>query len=304
LVELLVVVAIIGLLVGLLLPAVQKVRDAAGRVQCQNNLRQVGLALQNYHDTHRRLPSGYQATVPYADGATDTSPGWGWAAYLLPFIDQGNLEKQLNFGRPVQNSPAIQTVVPLYICPYDVTPEGAFAVTDPFGNPLALAAPSSYAACVGGDESGVTDPKGFGAFYRNSRTKLTHISDGTSQTILVGERAWANVNGIWAGAVPGAVCRRGPYNPCPGSTDSWYPASCLVLAHSHLNNALTDTDAGLDDFSSRHLGGSNFLFADGSVHFILSIPGDRPDGSYTPLRRDFQALGTRSNGDLIYQLEY
>src|SRR5947209_2627040 len=88
LIELLVVVAIIGTLLGLLVPAVQKVRESAARLSCQNNLRQIGLGLQNYHDVNETFPPGYFAALPYSDGVTDTAPGWGWAAYLLPFIDQ------------------------------------------------------------------------------------------------------------------------------------------------------------------------------------------------------------------------
>ena len=119
LIELLVVIAIIGILVGLLLPAVQKIREAAARLQCQNNLKQIGLACHGYHDVNLALPPGYLATTPYSDGATDTSPGWGWGAYLLPYLEQGPLYSQLNFGQPVANSPAIQTMVKLYLCPSD-----------------------------------------------------------------------------------------------------------------------------------------------------------------------------------------
>src|SRR5271166_1050306 len=87
LIELLVVIAIIALLVGLLLPAVQKVREAAALAQCANQLKQIGLACQNYHDGHKQFPPGYLASAPYMDGATDTSPGWGWAAFLLPYLE-------------------------------------------------------------------------------------------------------------------------------------------------------------------------------------------------------------------------
>jgi prepilin-type processing-associated H-X9-DG protein len=128
---------------------------------------------------------------------------------------------------------------------------------------------------------------------------LEDITDGTSSTLLIGERAWSNAQGIWAGAVNRGVIRRGTLNPCPGSGFAWYPAATLVQAHSHLNNATTDADAGLDDFSSRHHGGSNFVFADGSVHFIRSISGDLPGGGYTPDSLIFQAMGTRAEGEAI-----
>jgi prepilin-type N-terminal cleavage/methylation domain-containing protein/prepilin-type processing-associated H-X9-DG protein len=304
LIELLVVIAIIAVLIGLLLPAVQKVREAANRAKCTNNLKQIGLALQSYHDTNKALPPGYLATVPYSDGATDTAPGWGWAAYILPYLEQTNLGQQLNFTRPIPGSPAIGTMLKFYLCPSDLAPSAPFTVPDGFGSTLALAAPSSYAACCGGDESDTFGPTGQGVFYRNSQTRLTEITDGVSNTILVGERSWGNANGIWAGAVNNGVCLRGQQNLCPGAGAGSYPAATLVLAHSHLNNATTDTDGGLDDFSSRHTGGSNFVFADGHVAFLRSVPGDLPDGSYTPDSLAFQALGTRAGGEVIQGWDY
>jgi prepilin-type N-terminal cleavage/methylation domain-containing protein/prepilin-type processing-associated H-X9-DG protein len=304
LIELLVVIAIIAILIGLLLPAVQQVRAAAARTQCVNNLKQIGLALHNYHGANQVFPPGYQAVVSYVDGETDTTPGWGWAASLLPFLEQDILYRQLDFSQPIPNSPAIQTVVKTYVCPSDLSPGGPFAVPDAFGNTLALAAPSSYAACVGGDESDTFGPSGLGVFYRNSQTHFTDITDGTSNTILIGEKAWGNANGIWAGAINDAVCKRGPVNPCPGTGAGSYPAPTLILSHSHLNNTTTDTDGGLDDFSSLHHGGSNILFGDGHVFLIRSIPSDLPNGGYTPDSIAFQALGTRARGDVCVGLDY
>jgi prepilin-type N-terminal cleavage/methylation domain-containing protein/prepilin-type processing-associated H-X9-DG protein len=299
LIELLVVIAIIGILVSLLLPAVQKIREAAARLQCQNNLKQMGLALHNYHDSNQSFPPGYVAAGPYSDGATDTTPGWGWSALLLPYLEQGPLYNLIRFNLPVeypQNTAAVQTLVKVYQCPSDLTPATAFTVPDAFGKPVALAAPSSYSACVGGDESDTHGPSALGVFYRNSHTRITDITDGTSSTILVGEKSWGNANGTWAGAINNGVMLRGKQNPCPGTGAAFYPAATLVLAHSHLNNALTDTDGGLDDFSSRHPNGSNFLYADGSVHFLRSISGDTATG-YAPDSLIFQALGTRANND-------
>ena len=138
-----------------------------------------------------------------------------------------------------------------------------------------------------------------GILYRNSRTRMTDVTDGTSNTLLVGERAWANANSIWAGAINNGVCKRGTLNPCPGSGAGWYPAATLVLAHSHLNNTYTDTDGGLDDFSSMHAGGSNFVFADGTARFLRSVPSDLPGGGYTSNSLILQALGTRAGGESV-----
>ncbi len=304
LIELLVVIAIIALLIALFLPAVQKVREAAARTQCQNNLKQMGLACHSYHDANRALPPGYLANMPYSDGATDTSPGWGWAAFLLPYLEQDNLYRTLSFSLPVEhptNASGISRAMALFTCPSDVGPGGAFVVPNAFGSAMATAGPCSYAACCGGDESEPDGPDGLGVFYRNSRTRMTDVTDGTSTTIFIGERAWANANGIWAGAISGAVCKRGQLNPCPGTAAAFAPAPVLVLAHSHLNNATMDTDAGLDDFSSRHFGGSFFLFGDGSVRWLRDIPGDNANGSYTGPGLLFQGMGTRANGEIVTQ---
>jgi prepilin-type N-terminal cleavage/methylation domain-containing protein/prepilin-type processing-associated H-X9-DG protein len=305
LIELLVVIAIIGVLVALLLPAVQAARESAHRTSCQNNLKQIGLALTDHHDAKKGFPAGYQASVTYHEGATDTTPGWGWATCILPYMEEENLYKSMNLQLPVehaQNARAIRTMVSAYLCPSDFGPTDTlepFSVVDTSGTVIATAAPSCYSACVGGDESAPTDATGLGVFYRNSHTRMAEITDGTSKTILVGEHAWSNANGIWAGAISRGVCLRGQLNPCPLTGAPSYPAPVLVQSHSHLNNATADPDGGLDDFSSRHVGGSNFLFADGAVHFIAEIPGDQPSGDYTPDGLVFQALGTRGNGELV-----
>jgi prepilin-type N-terminal cleavage/methylation domain-containing protein/prepilin-type processing-associated H-X9-DG protein len=290
LIELLVVIAIIAVLLGLLMPAVQKVRGSAARIQCANNLKQIGLACHNHHDTRGAFPPGYFAYAPYPD----TTPGWGWGAYLLPYLEQDTLHRQIDFTQPVQYSSATQTVVKVFLCPADNYPDN-FMITDGTLTPMCMAAPSSYAATCGSDASEVDDLVGNGVFYRNSRTRIADILDGTSQTVLIGDRAWQQTNGIWAGAPNGGITRSGPLNPWTYATA---PSSCLVLAHNNWINIRSDADGGLDDFSSNHTGGVNLLFGDGSVHFLRSITGDGQE------HRDFWALGTRAGGEVISALDY
>ncbi len=195
-------IAIIAILVGLLLPAVQKVREAASRIKCVNNLKQIGLACHSYHDAQNGLPPGYTAANSYFDGENDVAPGWAWGAYLLPYLEQNNLYQQINFSQPVEspvNAAAVQRLLPMFLCPSDPTPAGPFSVTDAFGVPLAMVGPASYVACVGNDQDDVFAPSGQGVFYRNSHTRFGEITDGLSQTVLVGDRAWAFAPGVWAG---------------------------------------------------------------------------------------------------------
>jgi len=294
-IELLVVIAIIGILISLLLPAAQRVREAASRLECANNLKQIGLACHNHHDVYGRLPPGYLAAGPYLDGSTDTSAGWGWAAFLLPYLEQGDLFQQIDFSQPVQDSPAIMTLVPLFLCPADMTPSGPFTITDASLATIAQAAPSSYAATVGSDASEVADPTGNGIFYRNSQTRLGAIVDGDSSTVMIGDRAWMQTEGIWAGAPSGAICRPGPANPWP---NAFGPAPTLILVHNNWINIRSDADGGLDDFSSNHLNGANLVFADGHVSFLPSILVDGPQ------RRAFWAMGTRAGNEVIQGLDY
>jgi prepilin-type N-terminal cleavage/methylation domain-containing protein/prepilin-type processing-associated H-X9-DG protein len=312
LIELLVVIAIIAVLVGLLLPAVQAAREAARRVRCVNNLKQIGLALNNYHDIIGAFPMSYAArNLAVVNGMSDTAQGWGWATMILPQLEQTAAYNAVNCSLAVearQNSTLIGMTVAGYLCPSDST-SGPFVVSNGAGTMLATAAPSSYAACVGGDESDTAtgiknDGLGTGAMFRNSHTRIADITDGTTYTILVGERAWSISQGVWAGVITTGVIRRGPLNRCPLTGVLFYPSATLVQAHCHVLNAISDPDGGLDDFSSLHPGGANFVFGDGSVRFLKTIGQDAgvaPDGSniFTPAGLHFMALATRAGGEVL-----
>jgi len=210
-IELLVVIAIIAVLIALLLPAVQAAREATRRTQCVNNLKQMGLALHSYHDVVLAFPPGYTAANKFIDGETDTSPGWSWASMILPQLDQWPLYSSINVGLPVQapaNTTSAQSSLNVFLCPSDQIPGSTFAVTDGFGNTVAIVAPSSYADCTGSDAADVAlglnnDGLGNGLFYRNSATRIAAISDGTSQTVMLLERAWGDSEGTWTGAITG-----------------------------------------------------------------------------------------------------
>jgi prepilin-type N-terminal cleavage/methylation domain-containing protein/prepilin-type processing-associated H-X9-DG protein len=301
LVELLVVIAIIAILMGLLLPAVQKVREAGNRMKCSNNLKQIGLALQNYHDINGCFPPGYidGNTDPNSTPNNDVGPGWGWASFLLPFLEQDNVFKQIDFSVTVGTGVNVQiSKLPLKIfqCPSDGY-QMAFAVYDStFTNPVATLAHSNYVGCNGWEEcfnnaggnaqgagsdglTGGLGKAGDGLFYRNSQNRIADVIDGLSNTIVVGERSANHSPSTWTGAYPGGRCPAWmanqppvPYVPPPGPPyDNADFGEALVLAHGNATHLPSD-DFPIydpDTFYSMHTGpGANFLFGDGSVHFL------------------------------------
>jgi prepilin-type N-terminal cleavage/methylation domain-containing protein/prepilin-type processing-associated H-X9-DG protein len=311
LIELLVVIAIIGVLIGLLLPAVQKIREAANRMQCANNLKQIGLALHNYHDVNNRFPPGYvdRNTNPNSTPDNDLGPGWGWASFLLPYVEQDNLYKQINFNQGVgigSNVAVCQLPLKIFQCPSDPYQDVVPLWDSNFTTPIATVAHGNYVGCNGWEEcfngaggnpqpGGGADglPGGFGQagiglFYRNSRTRIADVTDGLSNTIIAGERSANHAPSTWTGAVTGARVpawmattpftapntppAQAPVGPNGSAYDNADFAEALVLAHGNATH-LPSADVPIFDpdvFYSMHPQGANFLFGDGSVHYLSS----------------------------------
>jgi prepilin-type N-terminal cleavage/methylation domain-containing protein/prepilin-type processing-associated H-X9-DG protein len=256
LIELLVVIAIIGVLVALLLPAVQRVREAAARSQCKNNLRQIGLALHNYHDREGRFPPGYVSTVA-GDGA-DEGPGWGWGAFLLGDLEQDNLKQHIRFDRDIgdtTNGDARIHKLAVFRCPSD----DAVAIFTTAGNPVPVAH-ANYVGVFGTNEIEDDPGGGNGVFFRNSRLRMADITDGASNTFLIGERSSNIALSTWTGSVTKAEV---PLQSEPTVTEG--PQLLVLGRGDHEPNS---PSAHIDDFYSRHPQGVNCLFGDGSVRSI------------------------------------
>ena len=290
LIELLVVIAIIAVLIALLLPAVQQAREAARRTQCRNHFKQLGLALHNYHDNLRTFPPGY---VSLFDGSgNDTGSGWGWGSFLLPQLDQAPLYNQINFNVGIEqatNGTVRVQRVPTFLCPSDSAPErwqtakrdlssGAF-----LGN-ICEVASANYVGMFGTFEPGVG---GDGVFFRNSPIGLRDLTDGSSSTLMVGERSFRLGEATWTGAVTGAVIiPDGSDGVGTGPPES---ASSLILGHSGDGYSPGNHRSHVNQFHSLHTGGVNFLFGDGHVGFLSSSIDYRV----------YQALTTRAAGETI-----
>jgi prepilin-type N-terminal cleavage/methylation domain-containing protein len=289
LIELLVIIAIIAILVGLLVPAVQKAREAASRISCQNNLHQIGLALHNYHDHNKSFPPGYRYVSPIPQAPPNqpsppptqilnrpkpsaytapNAPGWGWAAYLLHYVEQGPLSQNIDYSLPVESptmATARTTVLRIYTCPSDIQ-TGVFMVYTDKNKALAQGATNSYAACFGTSVNLALNPDvGDGVFFRNSAIRFSDITDGTSSTLAIGERCAYFSQTPWAGAMTGGTARTTPGAPVLVSIAE--PAQVMPMAHLGTHPPNIDRCEPYDFFSP-HPGTIQFLFADASVHAI------------------------------------
>ncbi len=291
LIELLVTISVISILLALLLPAVQSARESARRTQCRNHLKQFGLALHMYHDTHNVLPPGYlyygpiqpppavpnlppphrikDAPLPSLQ-IQPNDPGWSWQAFILPYLDQTPLHRQIDFNIAVRlpANDGIRIIpLPYSTCPSD-RQEGVYMVYDRWNQSMATAHSTSYAACFGSFGLINSDPDyGNGLFQRNSHTRLADIPDGLSSTLAVGERSALFAKAPWSGVFTGGTVRTTPGAPVYTSTTELAPAMALARVGSRwLNSPYSEPY----DFFSGHTGLVHFLLADGSVRGFSS----------------------------------
>jgi prepilin-type processing-associated H-X9-DG protein/prepilin-type N-terminal cleavage/methylation domain-containing protein len=310
LIELLVVIAIIALLIALLMPAVQSAREAARRILCVNNLKQIGIALHNYHDTVSAFPPGYLSRMDPVTFDND-GPGWGWASFSLNHMEQLPLYGSINFVLGIEvpaNQTARLTVLGSVLCPSDAYRLDTFTVVDSTttgtspGAPICDVASSNYVGSVGSGDPSSLYPyiiddddgppgrdNGNGLFFRNHSVTIAQISDGTSQTFAVGERSQNLSRASWTGAVTNAAVPLVLLQAEAGLDPEG--GGALALSHTgegHGPNSPSGLAHG-DQYWALHPGGANFLFADGSVRFIKEQVGFRI----------FQAIATRAGGEVL-----
>ena len=287
LVELLVVIAIIGILIALLLPAVQAAREAARRSSCTNNLKQIGLASHLYHDVNRCLPPGWIANHPTSGQPYWLGqPGWGWGVRLLPFLEQANVSDNLiDFGTVMTDAAHAEarvTVLATYICPSDSGDDTFVLKPGPMPAPSYSTgfadtdmAKSNYVGVFGtlqmlGVCGGSGDCVGNGSIVFQRPFRFRDIRDGLSNTFIIGERSSEHSTSTWLGVFAGAA-------HAPGR---------IVAVATMPPNSVT---GAAFNFSSYHPSGTNFLAADGSVKLL----------SETIEMSTYHALCTRADGDIV-----
>jgi prepilin-type N-terminal cleavage/methylation domain-containing protein/prepilin-type processing-associated H-X9-DG protein len=315
LVELLVVIAIIGLLVALLLPAVQAAREASRRVQCQNNLKQIGLALHGYHSAWGNFPPAYLAR-PLT--GLELSAGWGWGTLILPYSEQRPLYNAANFdlgfGEVVVNRPDFpgglyanhtmkQVSLSMFLCPSGGG--GDKPIDLGYDSAKVGESPGQYVGSAGWMDTSRSPVQGTGVLYPNSQVAIGDINDGTTTTLLVGERSRNLADAAWSGVFgsrsePGPLCTKmgWPVKSCVGHMFLLMgrsgPSADILSGNVPGGNSPNDRAGGADGFSSLHPGGCNFLLCDGSVRFIKE----------TVAPPVFQALATRAGGEIIGSDQY
>jgi len=309
-IELLIVIAIIAVLIALLLPAVQQAREAARRAQCCNNLLQIGLALNNYHDAHRCFPPLAIGMVPDERDnrcwpAKPPPTYWGWAPMILPFLDEGVLYNACNFQLDCHRHPANRTVkcdvLQQLMCPSDYGyDEHQSSYMANCGSHAACRRETP--ACPRGDEVRCTVSRA-GFLLNGLSTRLLDMTDGRARTFAVGERSWSRLNEarralgyapLGDGRQTGNGGKRGPglRNEEP-DVKSWVygltttGGTWVPLGHK------ADANAEFA-FGSHHAGGAHFLFVDGGVTFI----------SHTIDFHVYQALSTIAGNELVDDDDY
>lgn len=307
LVELLVVIAIIGILIALLLPAVQAAREAARRMHCSNNLKQIGIALHNYHDTMKTFPPGFIAGMT---SATRTQPQWGWSALILPYLEQGPVHDAAQVKRltllaaldaATTNSTigdALLTTLSAYRCPSDIagdyidgTDPAVERVWDSDGASTNTGFQPPVSNYIGNygllDCVGTIENNGV-LFGSEIAIGLRDIKDGTSSVFAVGERT--------------ELCYHGP-GTWLGASSMWDTPNGVYFVVGHVLYPINDPapDHCAEGFSSTHPGGAQFLFCDGSVHFLAETISSNPstmDMNYDRMAIGlFQQLSIRNDGE-------